>query len=213
MKWGICALRWPGLKATWLPEYWGEQKRLEGVQKYMEISSYLFYRSLWHYWFGESLRRPGLPHMFSTGSLMWVGQDSDLPLNSPGFLKTSLLDNYSIIYRLYWVIHFSVTVPRRSYLLMGPTTWGDSITRAGLLYKIFTWEQTIPLDQGCFSGMVILGTLFRIFNNLSGWSTSIKGKVWLIRVDSTCPQEKPSGLYQDGKMDVFISHQPFRLLS
>lgn len=42
-------------------------------------------------------------------------KDSYQPMNSPGFLKASVLDNYYIIYWLHLVIHISKTVPRRSY--------------------------------------------------------------------------------------------------
>lgn len=76
MRRGICALQWPGLKLTALsPEHWGEQRRLERVHKYVEMSSWLDYRSLRHYWTWEGPRR--LPHTFSPGlgqgaSCEWV---------------------------------------------------------------------------------------------------------------------------------------------
>ena len=39
--------------------------------------------------------------------------DSDIPMDSPGLLKATLLDNYCIIYCLHVVIHFSISCSPR----------------------------------------------------------------------------------------------------
>ena len=143
-------------------------------------------------------------------SSRWLPANSDLLMDSPGFLKASLHDNYCIIHCLHVVIHFSINCPPRIAWLLAPLIgkrilqWQDFSLQYLTRSKQYCLTRAFCLLFDHMSGVeMTLGMLFKIIiiaeAQQSRWS--FDQTEWV----ALCPLKILVGCFQDGKIDMLTT--------
>ena len=154
--------------------------------------------------------------------LIWSGYegprfpvDSDLPMDSPGFLKANLLDNYFIIHYIHVVIHFSISCSPKIACWLTPLIgkrilqWQDFSLQCLSRSKQYCLTRALfLLFDHIFGVEIILGMLFKILTIITAEAQQSRWRSDQTEWVALCPLKTPVGCYQNGKIDMLTTCSP-----